>query len=58
MRDTSLDRRMAEMAAHGDDDRASVTAARWWTPLRIFHAGLGILAALAILIFTAIVWSL
>lgn len=29
MRDSTLDRRMAEMAAHGDDDRASVTAARW-----------------------------
>lgn len=28
------------------------------TALRIFHAGLGILAALAVLIFTIIAWSL
>lgn len=29
MRDTSLDRRMAEMAAHHDDEAQRVTAARW-----------------------------
>lgn len=29
MRDTSLDRRMAEMAAHCDDEAARAPATRW-----------------------------